>query len=233
MTKFKTQDAYPKELTPARQELARLLDARDAAGAESGVLLERVARLARAAEAIQPLETELTALGIREAAAALVWVEADDGSDAPVADVAKRAEIESKLTAARAQATAADGATASVSSQITRVNDELTRLGPRIAQSVALVILDEVNAALPEMVAAVAQIEAVKAKVNSARDYVIGTGQRLPNGMGQPLLAGLERFDAAARIAGALKETDHSAANAAWSSFADRLSADASAALEG
>jgi hypothetical protein len=44
-------------------------------------------------------------------------VEADDGSPPPVTDAAKRIKIEAKLTAARAQAQAADAATRSVASQ--------------------------------------------------------------------------------------------------------------------
>ena len=109
------------ELTPSRRTLAELLDARTTASAELANLTARAQRLARAKEAIGPLESELIALNSIETRAMSRWAEVDDGSPAPVSDAKQRAKIEAQLHTARAQARAADGATAGLMPQVERV----------------------------------------------------------------------------------------------------------------
>jgi hypothetical protein len=234
--KFKTADAYPPqpvELTPARRNLAELLAKRDELGKESDILQGRIARLARAKEAIAAIESELVTVGIQEAAAMLLWVEADDGSAPPTGHAERRADLEAQLQPARAAARAGDAATASLSSQITRVNNALTNLSAPLVQASAMIVREEMTPLLGEMAAAVTEIERCKARINAGLDYLNGAGQSLPGGMGYPIAQEFEKFSIAARDAGSARPTDRASHAAAFASLGARLGSDPSAKLEG
>jgi hypothetical protein len=229
MSQFKALDSYPTPLSPSRADLARLIEARDAASAELETLTARVARLARAKEAIAPLESELTAMSIRESAVALAWAEADDGSDAPAADTVRRSDIESKLTAARAQATAADGATRSVASQVERVNASIHAISERIRQAAASIVVEEAETIFSELTAAAAAFEAVKARVSAARSFMlVATEPPAGQAVGAVRLD-FEGFDRRLTIAAA--KPAFSADPGEWFSLAVRLAGDAAATL--
>jgi hypothetical protein len=90
-------------LTANRRTLAELLDARDTAVAEAQTLSERVARLDRAKAG--PLEQQLAMLSAAESNATLWWSEADDGSEPPSADAAKRSGLEATITSIKIAST--------------------------------------------------------------------------------------------------------------------------------
>ena len=113
MTKYQTADSYPPEpveLTPARRELAELLDARTAKSADLATLIARQAKLASAGADIETLQSELNALTAAAANSMRVWSELDTEAPPPVFDTKRRARIELSIAAARAARTAADRA---------------------------------------------------------------------------------------------------------------------------
>jgi hypothetical protein len=225
MTKFKPVET----LSPARRDLATLISARDDASAELETLTARVAKLARAKEAIPPLESELTAMSIRESAAALAWAESDDGSDAPAPDATRRADLEAKLSAARAQATAADGATRSVASQVERVSATINSISARIRQAAASVVVEESVALFPELAAAIVATEALKGRIMAARQFmIVATDPPAGQAVGAVTLP-FETFDRGLAIASAKPAVSNDPRE--WFGLATALAGDARATL--
>jgi hypothetical protein len=219
----------PESLSAARHDIAELIEARDTALAELETLTARVAKLARAREAIAPLENELTAMSIRESAAALAWAEADDGSDAPAPDAARRSEIEAKLTAARAQAAAADGATRSVQSQFERVNATIRSISERIRQAAASVVVEEAEALFPEMTAAIVAAEALKGRIMAARSFMLVATDRPAGQAVGAITLPFETFDRGLSLASA--KPSFISDTGEWFALASALSADATTTL--
>ena len=159
--------------SPNRERLAALIAERESKSAELANLTARAQRLARAREAIAPLESELIALNIAETSAMTRWSETDDGADAPAADAKRRAKIEAALLAARAQARAADGATAGLTPQVEKVGEALRNLEVRIQQAGAnIVVEDAMSALFPEVRAAIAAVDTVRGRILAARRWM-------------------------------------------------------------
>jgi hypothetical protein len=196
------------EMTPGRASLAGLLVQRDAALAEMEVLQQRSDRLARAKADVASIEGELNALNLAEAAAWSTWAELGDGSPTPVADTARRAEVMLKLTAAQAQARAADNATASISAVAAKQAEIVAGIQPHVAIAAALVLADEVSLLMPEMVQAIARMEAVRRRILAGRGAVMNAAHRAPQGMGKPAFDALARLDAEMEVAGSVGADD-------------------------
>jgi hypothetical protein len=238
MPKIQNRQVDPPEirvvdvpLTGSRRTLAELLDARDSGVAEAQTLTERIARLERAKAAVGPLEQQLAMLNAAESNAMLSWSEADDGSEPPLADAAKRQEIEAKLAGARAAVFAADGATRSVQALSTRVHAGLAELQPRIALATSFVLLDEVRAVLPDLIDAVDEVKRLQTKISAGREQALVMVEALPLETRRPFLHVLEKFDSE-EVTVMPTPRDGASARSAWLSLAARLSADATATME-
>jgi hypothetical protein len=235
MTKYQTPDSYPVEpieLTPARRELAELLDARTANNADLATLLARQTKLGRAVADIGPLQSELNALTAAEANAMREWSELDTDTPPPVSDVKRRTKIEHAIAATRAARTAADGATAGLSPQITRVSSDIRSLALRIEQAVASIVTSEAMTLFPELKAGIAALEALKARVDGARRFMLTATEPLSGQVVGAVKLDFDRFD---------RELEHACARptramvpdmSEWSSFASALAGDATATLE-
>jgi hypothetical protein len=233
MTKFSKLSAAPEpELSPTRRTLAEMIEARDAAVAESTVLIERMARLEAAKAEVATINDQLARMNAQEQGAMFAWVSADDGSEAPTPDTTRRQELMVAMAQATAKSNAADGATRSLQSQYDAVNEKIAKIKPSIAVAVGAIVLEELEAALPAMTAAVAEIERCKAFINAGAEFVVIAGNLAPGNMGNPTLKALEGFNVRKLVAGQAVETDTGHINAAWSSLAGRLTADATATLE-
>jgi hypothetical protein len=219
------------ELTPARRELAELLDARTTASAELANLTARAQRLARAKEAIAPLESELISLDASASAAALAWSELDDGSPAPVADAKRRAKVEAALLTARAAARAADSATVGLQPQVEKVGAHLRALEIHIQQAAANIVVEESMALLfPEVKAAIAAVEAVRGRVVAARKWMVSLTDRPEGQAAAPFTLNFQAFDREFNLASSRPELV--ADPAEWMSLASRLVGDHTATLE-
>jgi hypothetical protein len=218
-------------LTANRRTLAELLDARDNATAEAQVLAERINRLDRAKAAVGPLDQQLAMLSAAESNSMLSWSEADNGSEPPAADAAKRSELEAKLAGARAAVSAADSATRSVQAQSTRVHVGLAELQPRIALATTFVILDEVRAVLPDLIDAVDEVKRLQAKISAGREQALVMVEALPLETRRPFFTVLEKFDNE-EVTVMPTPRDDAIERSSWSSLAARLSGDAAATME-
>jgi chromosome segregation ATPase len=209
MPTFKLKDEYAPEpealpLSANQQRLAALTSDRDEVQAEADAIEERIARLNAAKSEVDEINAELAEMNAREQADMLAWVSADDGSDAPSPDAARRQELVIALARATAKATAIDGATRSLHSQILATHEKLARLTPLISQMNALIAIDDLEAELPAMAAAVSEIERVKHVINSGFYRVAGMAHSLPADLRGPVSTRLEAFDKLKNKAGSV-----------------------------
>jgi hypothetical protein len=117
MPKFMPSTQYEPEtppLSPNKQALHDLNEARKASRETVSELQARLNRLDALKSAVAPLEAELAALDATEADALAEWSSTPD-APAPTPDIAARDAILARLTAARQQIAGAEAATASVS----------------------------------------------------------------------------------------------------------------------
>ena len=219
-------------LTPNRQRLAALIAERDDAAAELETLTARSRRLARAREAIQPLESELTALASAESSAMLRWAELDDGSPAPVADAKRRAKIEAALATARASARAADGATVLVQAQIERVGATLRSLAQQIEQVAARIVVEESMTLFAGIAEGIAALEALKARIDGARMFMVAVTEPPAGQAVGPIRLDFEKFDRQLSDASARPFRPTLPDMGEWMSFAAALRADPTATME-
>jgi hypothetical protein len=216
------------EMTYARRSLAEMIEAREAKTSEIVVLNERMARLEAARTEAAKINDELTRMNIVEQGAMLDWANADDGSDAPSPDTARRQELIVALARATSKANAADGATRSLQSQKLATDAILARLMPSIPIAVAMIVVETVEGEIPALAAAAAEIERVKGRIKSGIDLAYSIADAAPDDMGRSIRLAAQGFHEKMRDAPNI-EIDHAPAYAAWSSFAAALSASATA----
>jgi hypothetical protein len=226
---MKMKNLHNAPLSPARRELAKLLEHRDAAMTEASVLNERMARLERAKADVAPIEAELNALNAAEANALLSWSESGEG-DAPTNDVAKHSDIETRLATARASVRAADAATTSVAAQANRQARTLASVQPHIAQAAALVVAEEGMALLPALTAAIVAVEAIRGRIEAARMFMVQSCVGLSDEVARPIRMELENFGRQFNFASGRPAFISDISE--WSSLAVALNADATATME-
>jgi hypothetical protein len=233
MPKLKSIDSYPAtpvELTAERRQLAELIDARDEASAELATLTARSNRLARANEAIAPLESELVALDQAERFAMLRWSELEDGSAPPVSDAKRRAKIEAALNTARASARAADGATAGLRPQLERTSDRLRALALHITQAAAnIVVEDAMSSLFPEVREKIAAVEAIRGRIVAARNWMTNLTNRAEGEPEGPFRLNFEAFDREFNLASGRPQFNADMSD--WFGLASRLAGDHTATL--
>ena len=228
MPAFRKQDEYetetpPVELTPNREAMKSLNEARAAAAAEVETLLARMASLARLREAVAPIESELAALDAKEAAALAQWSINPD-HPAPEPDVAARAAILASLQAARQQVSGAELATASVEHVLTRANDRAATLERSVPAHVAAVLLDEARDLLRPIVAATMELARVQGRYNSLRSFLLERAEAAKDvAMRNGFFHDLERLDREAADAASIGPLLSFSAGAEWLDLAREL----------
>ncbi len=211
-------------LTPTASDLAALLEDRDAASAELETLTGRVDRLARAKDAIAPLEDELRAMGIREFAAALEWAERDDGSDAPPpTPFAEPRSIQARRSPSAGRRSRWRDRYVSIASRA-RQHYEFARSRLASLRPPRWLSSRRRKQIFPELTEAIAKLEAVKGRLSAARDFMLRATSRL---RAKPWLRGLdfEGFDNRLNVAAAKRPFNADVGE--WFSLAVRLARDA------
>lgn len=221
--KFQPKDTYAPELSPNREAMKSLNEARSEAAAEVAELQGRLRRLDDLKSAIPPLEAEVAALDAAEAAALAEWSASPD-APAPVPDVAARADILGRLTAARQRVTTAEQATASVEHVLATANTRAAGLEHQAPALVAAVLIDEAKSLLPGLLEAAAALAKVQSRFSALRTFLLERAEAakdvaMRNGFFQALEA-LDRDAAeAARVAPLISFNP----GAEWREMADAL----------
>ena len=126
----------PAPLSPARQRLRELQDARAAADAENAERQEQLSRLEQLAQSASAIESELAALDSTERQAFDEWARGDTSLPAPVADTAKRADIHRRLAEAKAKADAGQRGAVEMRSRLNEVAGRINAADKEIAASI-------------------------------------------------------------------------------------------------
>ena len=175
MTKFKPADSYEPEaveLSPNREALKSLNEARKASRETVSELQERLNRLAALKAAVAPLEAELQALDATEADALAQWSATPD-APAPESDVAARDDILVRLAGARQRIASAEQATASVAHVLDTANARAAELERSVPALVAAVLIDEARALLPGVVEATAALAKARGRYSALRKFLL------------------------------------------------------------
>jgi hypothetical protein len=158
-------------------------------------LSQRSRKLEHFKAEIGPLEASLNMLTNAEDGRMLAWTATDDGSPAPVADLATRSEIETKIAEARAQARSADSATASIASQIERVSATIRAISLRITQAAANIAVEEAEGLFPALTEAIALTDSLRGRVMAARVFMIRASDPPAGQVVGAITLPFERFD--------------------------------------
>jgi hypothetical protein len=206
MPAFKKQDEYtpePVELTPNRQALADLNEARTQVASEIETLRARTSKLAKLKESVAALEVELSQTLAADGQQLTDWAMSDTGEPAPEPDSTKRLALEAKLADAVSQARAADAATASVESVLDRANDRAANLERQVPALVASVLIDEARAILPSIVEATMALAKAQTRFSAVRTFLLDRAEAARDvAMRNGFFQQLEALDREARTAG-------------------------------
>jgi hypothetical protein len=204
--KFQPKDAYVPEmppLSPTREALKSLNEARAEAAAEVTALRARTNKLAKLKESVAALEIELSQTLAADGRQLEDWAMSDADSPAPQPDSTKRLALEAKLADAVSQARAADAATASVESVLDRANQRAADLERSVPALVANVLVDEARALLPAITEATEALSKAKWRFTAARDYLLNRAEASRDAaMRSGFFQQLEALDIEARKAG-------------------------------
>jgi hypothetical protein len=226
MPKFQPAAAHapgPMPLTENRQALLDLNAARSAAMTEVEGLQARMGNLAKLRGAVPPLEAELAALDAKEAAALAEWSTTPD-EPAPEPDVATRADILARLTAARQRVASAELATASVEHVLSNAAQKAAGIERQVPSAVANVLIDEAHDILPAIVEATAALAKAQIRFTALRSFLLDRAEvSRDDSMRYGVFAALEKLDIAARHAAGNAPPPDFNATLEWRELADAL----------
>jgi chromosome segregation ATPase len=182
-------DSEAVPTTPARERLAHLLKAKEAAAAEVREVQARIARLAELAKVADPIRAKLAELESAEATRFAEWAKGDAGVPVPPADSTARTDLQRELADAQSRADAANRAIAAMSHETAEANAKSAAADKALPMAAAVVALEELA---PIVEAARIAVAKDQRDANEGPDpvernarRVIGTGRtaRWPSGV--------------------------------------------------
>jgi hypothetical protein len=229
----KSEDSAPIA-SAARQRLATLIATREEISAAIDRAQTALDRLASAQTIDGPIVGALAALDAAESAAMDAWARSGDGVEAPLPDVAARAELNLKLADARAKAESARRAEGGLQAEAAR---ERAKLGPielAIGEAVAEVLAEEAGDLIADFLESQRATAAKADQILAARDLIGDLARAAPESAARPIFGTLEFFNRRLEATFARKVPQDVAAKnrAAWAALIGQLHSDANAKLE-
>jgi hypothetical protein len=224
-----------KKSSPARDQLAETIAARQEADAKLAAVQSSLARLSEHEAAVHKAERELAALDASEANATLAWAKAGEG-DAPAPNVDRRDEINRSLSAARAQAKSAAAARASLEAESVAAANLLPGIRNWTNAAIAQIVVEESTPLIAAAVDTARLLGAEQARIKQVFEFVRNVAESLPKGSreAQAVFGAMTEFGDEMRIAFEPPEAPLSAiveSGAALREFAVALADDSSVSL--
>lgn len=157
-------DNVEAPLSPARERLAHLLKAKEAAAAEVAEAAGRVNRLNALVTGADPIRAKLAGLDAEEAQKFADWAKSDSSEPIPAANIAARVDLQRELIDAQAKADAASRAAAGMSHEIANANAKSVAADKALPLAAAVVALEELAPIIEAARIAVAKISEMRMK---------------------------------------------------------------------
>jgi hypothetical protein len=168
-------DAAP--MTHARERLAYLLKAKEAAAAEVKEAQARISRLQALASAADPVKAKLAALDAEEAQRFATWARESDSSPVPAAETAARTSLLRELSEAQATADGASRAISGMSHEIAEAHAKVQAAESHIPVAAATAALEELGPIAESARAAVRQVAELRMKGKAILDSLLSASK--------------------------------------------------------
>jgi len=220
-----------QEHSPARMQLAKLIDRRLGIEDRVRALAEAGAKLKEAADAEGHAAAALGALDAEETRIMSIW--AQGSGPMPVLDRTRRQKLEDAVHAAAAQAAAARKAAAANGAEQQRENATLKALEPQFAVLIAEVISETVDPLMSDYEATNKVLASKAARIQEAFTTIRGIAEAVGNPTAaRPAFVIMEKLTEKIRTISGRAAPDGVNHGAAWMAFAARLRSDPIAELD-